>query len=236
MKKNMKKVIPVATVTLGMVAAGGTAAVFANPDGTPASDLPAQVETPEVKSVPVEEAPQSEVEPTPEEKPKPQPEPRVQAEVGGQVEEKPKAVEKPAQEPPKQERRSPARSEEKASSQQTPPSSASKGESGANGATGDVLKSAMKPAGEKPVNVSEEKQVAASDSEKEEEEGTSDSQTSESEKADAGTTEEEAERTPETQDGGKMPKTAAPGPLAALMGAGLMVGGAVVKRFRFRRG
>ncbi|GGA47077.1 hypothetical protein GCM10007416_20330 [Kroppenstedtia guangzhouensis] len=234
MKKNMKKVIPVATVTLGMVAAGGTAAVFANPDGTPASDLPAQVETPEVKSVPVEEAPQSEVEPTPEEKP--QPEPRVQAEVGGQVEEKPKAVEKPAQEPPKQELRSPARSEEKASSQQTPPSSASKSESGANGATGDVSKSAMKPAGEKPVNVSEEKQVAASDSERKEEKGAPNGEKSKGEKADAGTTEEEAKRTPETQDGGKMPKTAAPGPLATLMGAGLMVGGAVVKRFRFRRG
>ncbi len=227
---NMKKVIPVATVTLGMVAAGGTAAVFANPDGTLGSDLPAQVETPEVKSVPVEEAPQPEVEQTPEvEKPKPQPEPPVkQSEVGGQAETNPKAEEKPnKQETPKQERRSPAGGNEKIVASPKGPS-ASYSEGGTNGAANHApAKSAVKSA--------EEKQVAVSDS-KRKEEGAPDGETIESEKADAGTTEEEAERTPKTEDGGKMPKTAAPGPLAALMGAGLMAGGAVVKRFRFRRG
>lgn len=219
-----RKLIPITTVALGLMATGGTAAAFANPNETPASDLPALVETPEIQSVPDHEVTEQEVEETPVGKPKPQPEPPVkQTEVGGQSEEKPKIEvdpkEKPRQEPRKQERQNPASEEKAGASQQAPTASASRSEGGVN-VVANHAKSTVKPAEEKKV---------ASDSKPEKEEKVADSKAIEDEKVDA-------ERTPKTESGGKMPKTAAPGPLVALIGAGIMAVGAGVKSIRFRRG
>lgn len=215
MKKSMKKVIPVVAVTLGMMA-GGTSA-FADPNPL-ANDLPAQAETPEVQS-PMDEASQEEKvsqdekAQTPVEKPKPEPSVK-QSEVSLQ----PELDEKPKPEP-KQESKEQRLGSEKVVAQRESSSSTTQIEGGTSKSN----------AHHAPVK-SEDKQVVVSNTKQKKEKVVSDSGTDDT------MTEEEAERISKTEDGGEMPKTAAPGPLAALVGAGLMAGGAVVKRFRFRRG